>query len=504
MNFHILGKILGLFIISIGLNQLVPLLVAVAYKGHEPIIDFYISMFIFTFSMVITIIFGLLLFMLTRKTTEEVYRREALAICGLGWLITTFFGALPYFFYGLFYPSCEFSSFVNCIFESASGFTTTGSTILTDIERFPKSILFWRSYTHWLGGMGIIVLFVAILPYLGAGGKQLFRGEVSGPVKDGLAPRIQQSAMILWSIYLLFTLVQTILLCLGGMNLFDAICHTFGTIATGGFSTRDDSIAYYSNNPEFNGVFIESVIVLFMYLGGISFSLHFMLIREGKWRKIIDDHEWILYTAIIAVSVFLVFSALVPFQSNTSIFQSARESIFQVVSIMTTTGFVTADFSHWPSIAVLILVLIMFIGGCAGSTGGGIKVIRILTVFQVGIHHLEKVFSPRVVRKLRIGGQVIPTETQVGILTYFVLCILIFVFGSLFITMLGYELETSVTSVIACMFSIGPGLGRIGAVENYNFFDPVAKSVLAMLMIMGRLELYSILVLFIPSFWRGH
>ncbi len=415
--------------------------------------------------------------------------KDGFAIVAFSWLIIALLGALPYRISG------AIPSYVDAFFESMSGFTTTGSTILSDIEVLPPSMLFWRAMTHWLGGMGIIVLTLAILPFLGIGGMQLFQAEVPGPTKDRLTPRIQDTARILWSVYLLMTLAEVVLLMIGGMDFFNALTHSFATLATGGFSTFNSSVAHY------NSTYIHLVIVVFMFLAGANFSLHFRALR-GNLKAYWQDEEFRLYSLIVLVStvaIFLVNAGAVIYKNN---LLNLRDSLFQVVSIMTTTGFGTADFDLWPPFAKMLLVTLMFVGGCAGSTGGGVKVVRCLLFFKYARSQLKRLVHPRQVETIKMGNMKVPQDVMIGILSFFAIYIAVFLGASLAVTALGVDIVTGPTAVVATLNNIGPGLHLVGPSRNFGHLPSMAKLVLIFCMLAGRLELYTVAILFTPEFWK--
>jgi len=493
MNYRLLSKYLGHFSLAIALFMLPSLLCALYYNEWRSVVAFIESMFA-------ACIFGVSLTIIGRGASEQFFQREALALVGIGWLISGGLGALPFIAAGLLSP-------VDAMFESVSGFTTTGATVITDIEATDKGLLFWRSFTHWLGGMGIIVLFIAVLPYLGAGGKQLFRSESTGPDPRGLRPRIKNTASILWRIYLALTLLQTVLLMLAGMNLFDALCHTFGTLATGGFSTRQASVAAYDS------VAVEIIIIIFMGLAGTNFGLFFAM-RRGDWLAPFKSTEWRVYVIILIVASLLIMVNLVGIQGDVALGPEAaatseyslggalRTAAFQVVSIMTTTGYATENFDAWPQFSRTLLFLLMFVGGCAGSTGGGVKVVRVIMLAKMAYWRLESTFRPKTVRPIRVDTSIVDESTQKTVYGFFVLYMGIFAFGTLFMALLGLPLETAFSAVAATLNNIGPGLQHVGAVHDYSFIPPSGKLFLTLCMVMGRLELFSICVFFIPSFWR--
>lgn len=446
-------------------------------------------------SMAITLAFGGGLYLWGRRKDEDIFRKEATATVGLGWLLSAFFGALPYYFAGL----QEMPTFADCYFESMSGLTTTGASVLTDIESVPKGLLFWRSWTHWLGGLGIIMLFVAILPYLGAGGRALVRSEVTGPVKEGLTPRIKDTARLLYRLYIGYTVVETVALMFAGMNFFDALCHTFGTLATGGFSTQNSSLAaYYSTGA------VEIIVLIFMILAGTNFALMNAAIR-GRPLALWKDAEWRFYISVILGSSLIITLLLLSTGTYELIDRALRDSLFTVVSLLTTTGYVTADFEQWPVATKVLLAVLMFFGGCAGSTGGGLKIMRWVILFKVAEGAIEQIYRPRTIRKPKMGGVVITDELQASTTSVFLLWVLVFLSGTFLIALIEQgriDLVTSFSVSASTLNNIGPGFSMIGATQNYGFFLPASKWVLSLLMVLGRLELYSILVLFVPRFWR--
>ena len=492
MNWKIVAKLLGILCIFIGLSMVCALAWGV-YFGETARVTPEAPMSpvaALVVSMAISCGIGAALFFVGRATTEDIFRKEGLFVAGVGWLLTAAVGAVPYMLAGVLPNGFD------AYFESMSGFTTTGSTVLVSIEAAPKSILFWRDFTHWLGGMGIIVLFLAVLPVLGAGGKQLFRSEVPGPTPDGLKPRIRETASILWKIYLAFSVAEALLLWAQGMSLFDAQCHTFGTMATGGFSTRQNSIGWYDS------LGIELTVILFMVVAGTNFALYFQVLR-GKPLSLFKDVEWRVYVALLAGAIVLVTVNLLAGKVYATFGRALRAASFQAVSIMTTTGYGTEDFNTWPAFSKFLLVVLMFIGGCAGSTGGGIKVARLIILVRAALLRLEKVFRPQTVRALRVGHTVISEETIHSVSGFFVLFMGIFAVATLIVAATGQDLITSFSAVAATLNNIGPGLEKIGSIENYAHMAPVAKATLSLCMVLGRLELFAILVLFVPAFWRA-
>jgi trk system potassium uptake protein TrkH len=401
-------------------------------------------------------------------------------------------GALPYLFAGVV------DSFWAALFESMSGFTTTGATIFADIEALPHGILFWRSLTHWLGGMGIIVLVIAVLPYLGVGGMQLFRAEVPGPTPERLRPRITQTAKLLWLVYLALTVLQTVLYLLGGMGPFDAVTHTFGTLATGGFSPRNASLGH------FQSPYIQYVTILFMYLAGVNFALHF---RAATGRlEYFRDSEWRFYTGVVLAAGLL----LTVLNLGTGGYEldlaggelALRDALFQATSIVTTTGYVTADYELWVPGAQAVLFALMFVGGMAGSTGGSMKAVRVLLVLKQVWMELRKHLHARAIFLARVGRHVVREDVLANVIGLVMLYLMLVLAGALALGFLGMDLLTALGASAATVGNIGPGFGAVGATDNYGWMGPWAHAVLTFLMLAGRLEIYTVLLLFLPETWR--
>ena len=422
------------------------------------------------------------------KITGDLRAKEGFAIVTFGWLLFSFFGSLPFLFSG------AIPSFTDAFFETVSGFTTTGASILTNVEAMPSSLLFWRALTQWLGGMGFIVLSLAILPFLGVGGMQLFRAEVPGPVADRLTPRITQTAKILWGVYVLLSLVQTLLLLLGGMSLLDALSHTFATMATGGFSTRNASVGAYQS------AYIDWVIIIFMFIAGANFSLHYRALR-GDVKIYRFDRDFMLYAGIVLVATALVFiSNLLYLYTDSE--RALRDALFQVVSIQTTTGFATADYELWSFFAQYLLLMLMFVGGSAGSTAGGIKVIRLYLVVKFIMNEFTRLLHPQAVVPVRVRRAPVSREIVANVVGFFALYIACFVVGVGVITLFGQDLETAIGAVAATLGNVGPGLGNVGPMDNYGFLPDVSKWTLSVLMLLGRLELFTVAILLTPAYWR--
>jgi trk system potassium uptake protein TrkH len=455
---------------------------------------------------------GGVLFFQGRRGPAVIRLRESLLLVALSWVVGAALAALPYWGWSRLSGNTSFGGpddpiLINCYFEAMSGLTTTGATIFTDIAPLPRSLLFWRSFTHWLGGLGIVVLFVAVLPTLGAGGRQLFRIESPGPTPEGVRPRIQHAAQLLWMIYVGLSAVVVVLLVLGPMTFFEALCHTFGTLATGGFSTLNSSVA------GFRSLYLEVVIIVFMVLAGVNFGIYYQIL-QGRWRSAVRNPEMRIYFIIIATATVLVGANLYGKQIETtagepvigSFGAALRYALFQVVALTTTTGYCTADFDQWPFFSKGVLMILMFVGGSAGSTGGGVKVIRLIILVKTMLVELERVYRPHVVRTVRIGKSVVEHEMRLQTLTYCVGIVLLFAIGTTVLMILespqNLDITSAATATAATLNNIGPGLDKVGATQNYAFFSPASKVVLCVLMLLGRLEVYTVIVLFLPRYWR--
>ncbi|WP_290900908.1 TrkH family potassium uptake protein [Ferroglobus sp.] len=473
MNRKAVLNVLGRILLYFSLVFIIP--IAVAFYFGESIKPFLIS-------MATSIFLGSLFYFASRKAEIEIRYKEGYAIVGLGWLLVSMVGAIPYLFVGL--------DFFDAFFEAMSGFTTTGATVFDSVENLPKSVLTWRSLTQWLGGMGIIVLFVAILPSLAKSGYALMQAEVPGIKLTRLKPRLRDTAIALYLIYLFFTLLEAAILKSLGVSLFDAINHAFTTLSTGGFSTHTESIAYY-NNPA-----IEATIFVFMIIGGTNFALFYYIFNRNF--KILKDAEFKAYILILLTASVIL--TVINFEELN--LQALRYSFFQAASIMTTTGYTTADFDQWSDAAKILLLMLMFIGGSSGSTGGGIKVIRIYLLSAYSLLQIMKSAEPRTVRVVKYGEEVVEREAFSAITSFFSLYIMIFAISSFLISLFGYDLLTSISAVAACINNVGPGMGLVGASESYSALHDYAKLILSINMWVGRLEVFTVLALFIPSFWR--
>lgn len=413
-------------------------------------------------------------------------RRGAFAIVSFGWLTASVSGAVPFVLSGSLSP-------LDALFEVVSGFTTTGASVIPKPDALPKSLLLWRSMVQWLGGMGIILLGVAVLPLLGVGGVQLYKAEVPGPFLDKLKPKIADTARLLWQTYLLITLLQIGLLAVGGMSIFDSVCHSLTTMATGGFSTKTESIAFYDH-------YHRVVIIFFMFLAATNFSLHYAVAR-GTIAQYWVDREFRFYVALMMCSTVLIFAYLVAHQGGGWL-QRLEDAAFQVVSIMTTTGYATADFDKWPPFCRMVLLLLMFVGGCAGSTGGGIKCVRFLILYRYLQGELRRLLHPQAVVAVKIARQTVQPGVVHHVLGMTLLYLGIFAVASGIMAGLGLDLVTSASSVAATLGNIGPGLAQVGPSGHYGEIPAVGKGVLIFCMLAGRLEIYTVFILLFPEFWK--
>lgn len=479
MNIRLVVNLMGKALIFLGLAMIFPLLWAVYDQGPDKMA--------FIYSIFITLISGFIVTLAVPQKGEIRYR-EGFAIVTFGWLLVSLYGCLPYLLSGV----C--SGFPEAFFETVSGFTTTGASIFTNVESLPRGILFWRSLTHWLGGMGIIVFLVALLSHLGVGANRIFRAEVPGVVTSKIMPRISETAKILWVTYLLMTIMEVALLWFFGMPFFDALCHTFGTLATGGFSIKNKSIGAYDQAS------IQWVITIFTFFSGANFALYYQALRGRSLKAFWRNEEFRFYSVIV-----LVVTAIIAFNTR-SFFGGTEELIrtaaFQVVSIITTTGYATSDFNLWPYMSQAILVMLMFVGGCSGSTSGSIKVGRILILMKQAVLEIRKLIHPRAVFSLKIGGKNISNDLVSNVMQFFFLYVTIFSVSGIAMTAMGLDLKSAFTSVAATIGNVGPGLGIVGPAGNYSTIAGQGKILLSFLMLLGRLEIYTVFVMFSPSFWE--
>ena len=482
--------ILGAFIFFLGFALLLPMVIAFVYDEEV--------WHTFLLSASIAFITGGMLYYLFR-TDEELRIREGFLVVSLTWLFLSLVGALPFVISGIL------PSYTDAVFETMSGLTTTGATILggttswgfvnPEIESLPQSMLFWRSLAHWLGGMGIIVLTLAILPLLGVGGMQLFQAESPGPTTDKLTPRVQETAKLLWGVYVAFTGIEFLLLWVHpSMDWFQALNHAFATLATGGFSTKSGSIA------AFDSVYIDAVITLFMFLAGINFAMHFRLLK-GNTESFFNNREIRFYSLITAISIVAISGSLWLFDGY-DIGGAIQYGAFQAVSIITTTGFGTDDYELWHSFGAFFLFLLFFTGGCAGSTGGGVKMIRWMIIIRNSFREIKQIVHPKAILPIRIGDKTIDYNIQRTVLSFFVLYLIVFGIGALIMATMGYDMQSAIGASIACLGNIGPGWGEFGPTDNYAQIPLFGKWVLIIMMMIGRLEIFTVLLIFTPTFWK--
>lgn len=480
MNFRFIFNVFGRVLILLGLFMLTNILCALIYQ-ETTILQLAIS-------ALITLVSGVIMYFATLKNVKkELGLKDSYFTVTFTWVIISLFGTLPYLLTG------SITSFNDAIFETVSGFTTTGSSIIRNVEILPKSILFWRSLTHWIGGMGIIVLVVAILPLLRISGYSLFKNEASGISYEKLTPKTASTAKRLWAIYVSLTFILTGLLMLGDMNLFDALNHAFSTMSTGGFSTKNSSIGGYS-------AYVQYVIILFMFLAGANFYLHYHFIK-GRFKRVFSNIELRSYFGIVVV-VALMIAFIIHRNGGLTYEKALRDAFFQVVSIITTTGFATTDYLLWPAPAWTLIFLLMFIGACVGSTGGGIKVIRHVVSFQNVLLHFKRMLHPNSISLLKINNEVVDDEKVGSLISFLVLYLLTFTLGSVLMVFLGHDTLTSVGAVAANMGGVGPGIGSVGPASTYADIHESGKVLLSVLMIIGRLELTTVLILFSGLFWQ--
>lgn len=481
MNIKLIINILGILLILAGILLLSASLFSVYYNEDD------LSATLISGS--VTLLTGIILWIFTRNPeNKDIGKREGYLIVTLSWIVLSAFGALPFVIHG------SIPSYTDAFFETMSGFTTTGATILNDIESLPHGLLYWRSLTQWLGGMGIIVLSLAILPLLGVGGMQLYVAEVPGPTKDKIHPRVKETAKRLWAIYFILTAAEFLLLIIGGVNAFDALNHSFTTMATGGFSTKNSSIAYFTSP------FVQYVFIIFMFLAGMNFTLHYNALHL-KFSFIKNNDEFKVYGIFILLTTIIIALIHQPhlYKGTETVF---RESPFHVVSLVTTTGYVTSDFENWAPFSRMVFFVLLFIGGCAGSTGGGIKVIRHILLFKNSFLELKRLIHPRAVIPVRINNKAISTEIISNVQAFFIFYIFVIVLGSVIISIMGVDFLTAAGATATCLGNIGPGIGTVGPVSTFSHLSDAVKWVLSFFMLLGRLELFTVLIIFSPAFWK--
>ncbi len=478
MNVSLIAKIMGKLLMIEAAALCLPLLVSFYYGEAEALS--------FIQTILICLIVGFLLSKIKTKS-EHIKVKEGLAIVTFGWVFFSVFGALPFLLSG------AIPSVADAIFETVSGFSTTGASILTEIEGLPMGILFWRSFTHWLGGMGILVFTLALLPKMGAGSFQIIKAESPGPVSEKVAPRVKNTAMILYWIYIGMTLLEIILLMLGGLSFYEASVHSFGTVGTGGFSSKNASIGYFSP-------YVQWVITIFMFASGTNFALYYLVLK-GKVKKAFKDEEFRFYLGIFLGAIAILVVDLMNSGVYETLAETIRHSAFQAAAIITTTGYSTTDFDAWPSISKAIILMLFFVGGCAGSTGGGIKNIRILVILKSIKVSLLKILHPKAVVPVKVNGKTVSNDTIQAIFSFVMIWALIMLFGTVIVSLDGFPLLDSFTAVAVTLGNIGPGFGVVGPTANFAGFSDGIKYFFSFLMLVGRLELYTVLVMLTPAFW---
>ncbi len=476
MNRKMIAYLLGRVFLAEFFLMIPAMLIGFVYSEKEALS--------FAIPMAILLLIGLVLG-LKKPQNTVIYVREGFFLVASAWIFMALVGALPFYFSG------HFASIWDCIFEIVSGFTTTGASILADPGSLPKCILFWRSFSHWVGGMGVLVFVLAIMPM--SDSLHIMRAEVPGPVVGKLVPKIRQTAIILYALYAVMTVILIILLCIGKMPLFDSICHAFGTAGTGGFSVKTEGISYY------NSAYIDIVISIFMLLFGINFNL-FYLILIKKAKEAFKSEELKCYIVIVVVATVTIAVNLLGEYGN--IATALRTALFQVSSIITTTGYATADFALWPALPQSILVLLMIVGACAGSTGGGLKVSRVILLFKTFAQEMKHLLHPRSVTTVRLEGTAVENSIVRNTLVYFSMYIFIIIISTLVISLDGFDFTTNITAEIACFNNIGPGLGTVGPMGNFSAYSPLSKMVLTFNMLLGRLEIFPMIVFFSPGSWK--
>ena len=477
MNYRMIARILGMVLLITAALMLLPLIAGLYYG--ESVLNFIIT-------IAATAALGGI-FLLFKPKNRDIYAREGFAAVGLSWILMSLLGALPFVISG------DIPHYVDALFETVSGFTTTGSSLLTDIEGMSRGCMFWRMFTHWIGGMGVLVFIMAVLPMSGEHSMHIMRAEVPGPVVGKLVPRVRKTAAILYLIYMGLTVIETLFLLGGGMSFFEALLHAFATAGTGGFSTRGASIA------AFNSLYIEIVISVFMLLFAVNFNLYFLLLL-GRVRDVLKNQELRCFACIVAFSMLSIAWNISGQYSGFA--EALRYSSFTVASLVSSTGFGTADFTQWPQYSQWLLVIIMFIGACAGSTGGGLKLSRVMLLIRAAFADLRHMIWPRRVNRVQMEGQRVEAAGIRAVFSYFALYMLMLLLGTLLISFDGFDTATNFTAALTCLSNMGPGLGLIGPNGNFSIFSDFSKLLMSLLMLIGRLEIYPILVLFFPSVWR--
>ncbi|CCQ91950.1 Potassium transport system, membrane component TrkH [Nitrospina gracilis 3/211] len=489
MNLQAIFNVVGVLLILLGAILIVPLLVSLYYL--EPGLHGAMAPHTaFLIVAILSVVVGSALWKYLPSGIEKLREREGFAIVGVSWVSLTLVSCLPLYLTG----ACP--SFVDAFFETMSGFTTTGASVLSNIDDLPHGVLFWRNLMQWMGGMGIIMLSLAIFPALGIGSFQLFKAEIpGGATVERMQPRLAETAKLLWTTYLVLTVAEIALLVGGGMGWFDAVCHTFSTVATGGFSPHQESVGH------FNNLYFEMVIITFMYLGGVNFALHYHMVHRN-WDVVTTNPELRFYTLVVVLSVAAATVGLWAQTPENGVGDALRRAAFNVVSINTTTGYATDDFTQWPDYLQVLLVGLMMMGACAGSTSGSFKAIRVIIILKVIYRELQKLVHPRAVISIKVGQRALDSDQVTNVLSLWGLFFGLSGLGYLLLSILGVDNATSLTGTIACLFNIGPGLGAVGPAGDYSSIPAAGKWILSLMMLLGRLEIYGILLLFMPVTWR--
>ena len=473
--FHTVGRILQFEAIIF----IIPLIISIIYGETLNVISFLVA-------AAIALAIGFVLTYNQKGSNDLLFEKEGFAIVAIAWILMSAVGAIPYVISG------EIPSYVDAFFETVSGFTTTGASVLTNVEDLSKGILFWRSFTHWLGGMGVLIFIMAILPHESGRSIHILRAEMPGPMVGKITPKLKETARILYLIYIAMTIIETILLKIGGMPLYESLLHAFGTAGTSGFGIKSDSLAGYAPH-------LQWMIMIFMLLGGINFNLYYLIFAK-QFKAVANGTEIRIYFGIILVSGIAVTINILPLYDGLA--EAIRQAFFHVSSLITTTGYSISNYALWPSFSKTLLLVLMFIGGCAGSTAGGIKILRYILVFKAIFRDIKQMLHPSAVASIRFDGKIVDDKTINGISLYFAVYFIIFFIVLLLLSFEPFDFETNFTATAACFNNIGAGLGEVGPLGNYAAYSPAAKLLLVFTMLLGRLEIFPILMLIMPSFWN--
>ena len=478
MNKRMIFSTLGKLTLSEALLMVLPLIVSLIYGEFKVALSFLIT-------IAIAFVIGFLLHKCFKPQNQVIYAKEGFIIVAFGWLIMSAIGSLPFVLSG------DIPSYVDAFFETVSGFTTTGASILRDVEALSRGSLFWRSFTHWVGGMGVLVFIMAILPSISDRSIHIMRAEMPGPIVGKIVPRARETARILYIIYFAFTLIEVILLLVGGMPFYDSLVHSFGTAGTGGFGIKADSIASYTP-------YLQWVITIFMFLFGVNFNLYYLLLLK-KVRSVVKSTEFWAYLGVTVAATAVICVNVMPMFENFG--DALRASAFQVSSIITTTGYSTVDFNLWPTLSKTVLICLMFVGACAGSTGGGFKITRLVMIFKSINQEIKRMIHPRSVSAVKFEGKTLDKTTINGLSAYLAIYVILFITVVLFISFEPFDFETTFSAALSCFNNIGPGLGAVGPMGSYADYSAFSKIVLSFAMLFGRLEIYPLLIALIPSTW---